>query len=279
MKAKPDPQKAFRIPSLKELPSRQTPLKPSAPPLPEFTPTREGALPTLGPEKGAAPAPPPERGFHQLQGRLKRTQDQLEDLRRKLQKAERALREAVRERDKAKQEASLWRKEAAGAEGLREEVAALRKALEEARRQTEALQEEVKRLKGEREALLEKTRGAARWERAEALREKLPEPFPLEAFFQMLFIPYPELGASPEARLLALAEGYRALLRQEEHPLLSATNRDLLSGEPEGIVILGVERLLLDLAESPLPRWLRTHAWLAEARLIREKLSSPREEE
>ena len=44
------------------------------------------------------------------------------------------------------------------------------------------------------------------------------------------------------------------------------------------IVLLGVERLLLDLAESPLPRWLKTHAWLAEAFLTREKLSSPREE-
>lgn len=279
MKGKVDPSKVFRIPSLKELPLRETPLGPSTPPLPEFTPTGEGTLPALDTN---APTPPPEKSPLRLQGELKRTRDQLEKLKVKLNKAETARAEAVRERDRVREEAALLRKKW---EELATSYAALEQALEAMKQRMEALQRELERckreegeveaLKREREELLAR---AARWERAERLREPLPEPFPQEAFFRVLFIPYPELGATPEARLLALAEGYRALLRQEEHPMLSLTNRDLLATEPEGIVLLGVERLLLDLAEGPLPRWLRAHAWLAEANLTRTRLVSSREE-
>lgn len=281
MKGNVDPSKAFRIPSLEELPPRETPLRPTTPPLPEFTPTGEGALPALDPKAKATPTPPPERSLLSLQGELKRTRDQLEKLKVKLAQAEKARAEAVKERDKARQEAAVLRKQV---EALTASHTAMERALEEAQKRLDALlgelealkreQGEVEALRKEKEALLAR---AARWERAERLRERLPEPFPLEAFFRALFVPYPDLGATPEARLLALAEGYRALLQGKEHPILSLTNWALLSGEPEGIVLLGVERLLLDLAESPLPRWLKTHAWLAEAFLTREKLSSPRE--
>lgn len=280
MKGKMDPSKAFRIPSLEELPPRETPLRPTTPPLPEFTPTGEGALPALDPK--ATPAPPPERGPLSLQGELKRTRDQLEKLKVKLAQAEKARAEAVKERDKALQERAALRKQV---EALTASHAAMRQALEKAQEDLKILQEELETLKKEKGELetLRKERDeyfarAARWEKAETLRERLQEPFPLEAFFRMLFVPYSELGPGPEARLLALIEGYRALLQGKEHPMLSRTNRELLSGEPEGIVLLGVERLLLDLAESPLPRWLKTHAWLAESFLTREKLSSPREE-
>lgn len=230
----------------------------------------------------AAPTPPPERGPLSLQGELKRTRDQLEKLKVKLAQAEKARAEAVKERDKARQEAAVLRKQV---EALTASHAALKQALEKAQEDLKILQEELETLKKEKGELetLRKERDeyftrAARWEKAETLRERLQEPFPLEAFFRMLFVPYSELGPGPEVRLLALIEGYRALLQGKEHPMLSRTNRELLSGEPEGIVLLGVERLLLDLAESPLPRWLKTHAWLAEAFLTREKLSSPREE-
>lgn len=109
MKGKMDPSKAFRIPSLEELPPRETPLRPTTPPLPEFTPTGEGALPALDPK--ATPAPPPERGPLSLQGELKRTRDQLEKLKVKLAQAEKARAEAVKERDKALQERAALRKQ------------------------------------------------------------------------------------------------------------------------------------------------------------------------
>lgn len=176
----------------------------------------------------------------------------------------------------------------ARASALEEERDRLRRektALEEAKKPVEEAlrlkEEELRRLQG-RLAELEEALDAARerlkaWEAAEALGQRLPEPFPQEALFQVLVFDYPNLGIKPQDRLIGLMEGYRALLRGEDHPALEATNRAFLKGEPEGIVVLGVELLLRDLASFPLHRWLRTHAMAVEAFLVPERTPpSPR---
>ena len=164
---------------------------------------------------------------------------------------------------------------------LRREKAALEEAqgpLKEGLRQKEgelaALQGRLTELEGALEAARKRLEA---WEAVEALGQRLPEPFPQEALFRVLVLDYPSLGTQPQDRLIGLMEGYRALLRGEDHPALEATNRAFLKGAPEGIVVLGVELLLRDLASFPLPRWLRTHAMAVEAFLAPGRTpSSPR---
>lgn len=277
----------FRVPSLGELPERSGGCRPEDLPRPVFTPTPEGDLPLLGEgsQQEDSENPKEERQVWRLKQRLQKKHAELEDLRRRLARLEREWQVALRAKGKAEMEASRLRKDYAA---LEEELAQLRKQWEEAqaqlnlllplREENKTLREEVVRL-GEKVASLQKEakRGEA-WARAQAFQEALPAPFPLEVFSRVLFLDYRALGTTPEERLLALAEGYKALLAGHDHPALQASTRELIQGDPEGIALVGLERLLLDLANSPLLRWLRTHAWLLEARLRGGGLHSPREE-
>ncbi len=188
----------------------------------------------------------------------------LEDLRQNLAQLEARASALEEERDR------LWREKAALEEAQRPLEEALRLKEEELRR----LQCRLAELEEALEAAQKRLEAS---EAVEALGQRLPEPFPQEALFQVLVLDYPNLGTKPRDRLIGLMEGYRALLRGEDHPALEATNRAFLKGEPEGIVVLGVELLLRDLASFPLHRWLRTHAMAVEAFLVPERTTpSPR---
>ncbi|MEJ5337836.1 MAG: hypothetical protein WHT26_11170 [Thermus sp.] len=230
-----------------------------------------------------------------------------EGLRRDLAKVEKQKEEALRERDRAREEAALLRKrlqeleeEKGGweqkASEFREVLQRSRGELEEAKREmeslrarlAEALNLESERARWEEEkARLEEALGRERalWEGAEARLKALegaplPSPLPQEALFRVLVLDYPALGEAPVERLKALLEGYRAFLKGEDHPALAHSNARFLSGNPEGILLLGLEQLLQDLGRLPLERWLRTHAFRLEALLAPQELPpSPRLEE
>ncbi|WP_245606081.1 hypothetical protein [Thermus amyloliquefaciens] len=113
--------------------------------------------------------------------------------------------------------------------------------------------------------------------RLSSFKETLPEPFPQEALLRVLVLEYPSFGGKAEERVMALIEGYQALLKGEDHPALRHSNREFLRGEAEGIVLVGLEKLLEDLVNLPLARWLRVHAFRLEALLQEgQRLSSPR---
>ncbi|RTG92250.1 hypothetical protein CSW38_11175 [Thermus scotoductus] len=268
----------------------------SPPPLPKGPPGKGvGAPPRPSEEGGLGPASAeqePLRKLRECERKFQRKAKEVEKLEVKLQRAQKAVQEAERDRGRALEEAAHWRKEASrfaaerdrlGAEmarvqeayaKLRADWAELEKEVEVYKRSIDALEARLRELEGvaEQKAHLE-----AELARLRNFKEALPEPFPQEALLRVLVLDYPGLGNRPEERVLALIEGYRALLKGEDHPALRHSNRELLAGEPEGMVLLGLERLLLDLASLPLSRWLRTHAFRLEAWLqAGEQPSSPR---
>lgn len=228
------------------------------------------------------------RRLRESEKRLQKKADEAEKLRAKLAKEEKARQEAVSARGRAEQEAALLRKDlsrvAEERERLSAELAKVREESTKLQTEKEALEGRVEGYKkrvDELEARVRELEGVvARKEPLEArlknFEEALPEPFPQEVLLRVLVLDYPGLGGRAEERVTALIEGYRAFLKGEDHPALFHSNRDLLVGEPEGVVLVGLERLLLDLASLPLARWLRTHAFRLEALLGRQALSSPR---
>ncbi|GAA6756158.1 hypothetical protein Thermus77420_16340 [Thermus thalpophilus] len=275
----------FRILSLAEIPERPWDGRPKEAPKPEYAPSPEGDLPRGEAPAGHGSGPGPSPADRHLAQKLEKERHARQALERKVQRLEQELQKARADEGRRAQEAAHHRKRAEAAE-------ARVKALEEEVRKRAALEEEMARLREElaacREKLtaLEKEKAALEglreraeaYARLEAFKGSLPEPFPVEAFTRVLFVDYGAMAATPEERVLALVELYRALLEGRDHPAFAHTNRGLLRQAPEGVVLLGLERLLLDLADSPLRRWLRTHAWQVEAALTREGLKSPREE-
>jgi DNA repair exonuclease SbcCD ATPase subunit len=227
------------------------------------------------------------RKLREYEQRFQKKAHEVEKLKVKLQKAEKARLEAESAKGKALEEAAHLRKALAERErllservGLEEKVAELLSAKAALEKRLKEQEEELRRLKESlpaREALSEENaRLRERLSRMEGFREALPEPFPQEALLRVLVLDYPRLAREPRERLLALLEGYQAFLQGKDHPALAHSNRDFLEKEAEGVVLLGLERLLLDLASLPLARWLRAHAFRLEAWLFPEEPSSPR---
>ncbi|WP_053043518.1 hypothetical protein [Thermus filiformis] len=265
--------------------------------------TEEAAPAHPGPDPVGKPLPPGQdrggsretedlsRKLRECEQRFQKKAHEVGKLKVKLQKAEKARLEAESAKGRTLEEAAHLRKalgktlaeqerllsERAGLEKKVSELLSAKAALEKRLKEQE---EELKRLKESlpaREALSEENaRLRERLSRLEGFRDALPEPFPQEALLRVLVLDYPRLAREPRERLLALLEGYQAFLRKEDHPALAHSNRDLLEGEAEGVVLLGLERLLLDLASLPLARWLRAHAFRLEAWLFPKGPSSPR---
>lgn len=257
--------------------------------------TQETAAPAVGPRPpSAGPAADDQdlwRRLRESEKRFQKKADEAEKLRAKLAKEEKARQEAESARGRAEQEAARLRKElsrvAEERERLSAELAKVREESTKLQTEKEALEGRVeghKKRVDELEARVRELEGVvarkepleAQLARLKSFKEALPEPFPQEVLLRVLVLDYPGLGGRAEERVTALIEGYRAFLKGEDHPALSHSNRDLLVGEPEGVVLVGLERLLLDLASLPLARWLRTHAFRLEALLGGQALSSPR---
>lgn len=134
----------------------------------------------------------------------------------------------------------------------------------------------AERLRGELKELHERTR---RLERQGAYRVPLPH----QLLEQALVIDYPNLSTTPVERLIGLLELYRALLEERPHPLLqSHTNwSDFQSRSPVGILLLGLEQMLLDGVSVPLTRYLKMSVFSTETLLysLTHRLASPRLEE
>ncbi|MER3481005.1 MAG: hypothetical protein C4327_11160 [Meiothermus sp.] len=232
--------------------------------------TPEAAASTVEPTPpSAGPAADDQdlwRRLRESEQKFRKKADEAEKLRAKLAKEEKARQEAESARGRAEQEAALLRKELSraleGKKHLGAELARLQAA-------NGALEERVKELEST-------TRAEPLEARLQDFKDALPAPFPPEVLLRVLVLDYPGLGGGAEERVMALIEGYRAFLKGEDHPALFHSNRDLLVGQPEGVVLVGLERLLLDLASLPLARWLRTHAFRLEALLGGQALSSPR---
>ncbi len=227
--------------------------------------------------------PEARRRLRECQERLKKKDHQLQDLTRRLQGETSARQKAERERDLARQEQAGLRRhlddlkaelsrlqqelvqqkaETARVQGSLED--ALRKqerlleALSDAEKRAVELQARVERLEAELE---EKEDLLGRYSWIQAHAEKLPEPFPAEALLRVLVLDYPHFANQPQDRLLALVEGYRSLKKGEVHAVFREhSNLELLGDTREGLVLLGVEVFLEDLARLPLDRWLRTYA-------------------
>jgi len=228
-------------------------------------------------------ASPLLRELRECQKRFGRKADEAEKLRVGLKKAQDALRKAQLDKSKALEEAAHLRKALAQLAEERDRLSAelvkLREESQSLRAAKASLEEQARRHKAQLDALeaqvreledlaKQKEQLEAQLLRLNACKEALPEPFPPEALLRVLVLNYPSLGGEPARRVGSLIEGYQALLAGKNHPALYHSNLELLSGEPEGVVLLGLERLLLDLASLPVARWLRAHAFLLESKLL-----------
>lgn len=288
-------------PNFKEMLAAPSPDKQSAKNPPQATtageavevePKPPSAQPDGGAHKPAAHDQDLLRRLRESEKKLQKKADEAEKLRAKLQKEQKAVQEAQSARGRAEQEAARLRKDLSRVAEERDRLSAeLAKVREEStklqtekgalggqveghKKRVDELEARVRELEGlaEQKAHLE-----AQLARLSSFKETLPEPFPQEALLRVLVLDYPSLGDKAEERVIALIEGYQALLKGEDHPTLRHSNRELLVGEPEGMVLVGLEKLLLDLASLPLARWLRTHAFRLEALLQEgQQLSSPR---
>lgn len=94
-----------------------------------------------------------------------------------------------------------------------------------------------------------------------------------------LVIDYEALGTEPKERLTLLLDLYEASLDKRPHAALDKTNwHGLVRGEYKGILLLGLETLLLDAVQLPLRRFLAMQSFSREALLhsLFRKLESPR---
>jgi len=224
------------------------------------------------------------------QKRLKKAGDEKNRLLSKVQKLEKERKQALRELTQAQQQAASFRN------GLAETEAKLQSATgkisqllaAKERLEREKLSVESERTKATKE-LAEVKRELSRlraekesWEpliKAKALAEMVrPYPLPLEALFRVLVLDYFALGTNPSERVEVLLEIYEALLHEQTHPRLKEVSNALaLEGEPEGIVLLGTEHLLEDLANLPIRKWLRLRGFKIESWLLQQNpLRSPR---
>ena len=93
-------------------------------------------------------------------------------------------------------------------------------------------------------------------------------PFEPQELEGVWVIPYGELADEARERLWLLIGMYEAALRGEEHPGLAKTNWQGLRGRPKGLLLLGTDRLLDDMARLPLRRWLEASLFAREAYLF-----------
>lgn len=258
----------------------------------EVAPKPPSVRPDGGAQKPAASDRDLLRRLRESEKKLQKKADEAEKLRARLQKAQKAIQEAQSARGRAEQEAAYLRKDlsrvAEERDRLSAEIAKVREESAKLKAEKGVLEEQVKGHKkrvDELEARVRELEGLAvqkehleaQLARLSSFKETLPEPFPQEALLRVLVLDYPSLADKAEERVMTLIEGYRAFLKGEDHPALRHSNRQLLVGEPEGMVLVGLEKLLLDLASLPLARWLRTHAFRLEALLQEgQQLSSPR---
>lgn len=93
-------------------------------------------------------------------------------------------------------------------------------------------------------------------------------------------VDYEALSEDPTARFVALIDLYSAFLHRQPTPLLEKhTNWTTLdNGVAEGILLLGLERLLCDAVELPIRRFLQTKSFERETllRALVMKVKSPR---
>ncbi len=104
-------------------------------------------------------------------------------------------------------------------------------------------------------------------------------PLDAETLQDALILDYETLGDDPRQRFTALLDLYEAALRQEPHPLLEEkTNWGALCGEFQGILLLGLEPLLLDALRLPIRRYLKMSSFSKEAllRSLAVHIESPR---
>ncbi|PZA07723.1 hypothetical protein EWH23_06220 [Meiothermus sp. PNK-Is4] len=251
----------------------------------EVKPKPPSAQPDEGAQKPAAHDRDLLHRLRESQKKLQKKADEAEKLRAKLQKEQRAVQEAQSAKGRALEEAAHLRKDLSRVAEERDRLSAELAKVEADKEALEGQLEGYKKRVDELEARVRELEGiAVQKEHLEAqlaglssFKETLPEPFPQEALLRVLVLDYPNLGDKAEERVIALIEGYWAFLKGEDHPALRHSNRELLVGEPEGMVLVGLEKLLLDLASLPLARWLRTHAFRLEALLQEgQRPSSPR---
>lgn len=284
--------KEMPLPVLDRSSAKSSPPKTAADKATQVEPEPPSTQPDEGVHKPAANDQDLLRKLRECERKLQKKADEAEKLRAMLQKAQKAVQETQSARGRAEQEAARLRKDLSRVAEERDRLnAELAKVREESaklqadkgalegqakghKKRVDELEARVRELEGlaEQKAHLE-----AQLARLSSFKETLPEPFPQEALLGVLVLDYPSLGDKAEERVIALIEGYQALLKGEDHPTLRHSNRELLVGEPEGMVLVGLEKLLLDLASLPLARWLRTHAFRLEALLQEgQRPSSPR---
>lgn len=101
---------------------------------------------------------------------------------------------------------------------------------------------------------------------------------PDEAFAEALVLDYTALADNPRERLMALWEGYQLFLEGQSPPMWEGAADGLEMTEPGGILLLGLEHMLLDGINTPLLRYLQMATFRSEAILQRlvKNLESPR---
>jgi hypothetical protein len=110
--------------------------------------------------------------------------------------------------------------------------------------------------------------------------EQHQHPFQHALLQQALVIDYQRLSHDPIQRLKILFQAYRAFLegRNDHEALQRASNIAALSGEPQGVLVLGLERMLEDGANTALEGLLDLRVMRQESvlRQLVGKLESPR---
>ena len=251
----------------------------------------------------AMPAAPDATEVERLQGRIGELEDRIQRL--KKEKRRLAREHEAQEKDRAAQaraalkdleaERDAWRQQAERHQEALRQAEQIRAELE---RRLQDLQEAAARRLREAQELREQYRKCAR--RAEDLQrenERLQDELEQaraalqtaqvtlsgEALERAWIIPYEELGGTSRERLIHLIEVYQAALDRRPNPLLhERTNWAAFSAtEPEGVLLLGAERLLWDLACLPIARLLRSEILTKEALFyaLTHQYLSPRLEE
>lgn len=115
-----------------------------------------------------------------------------------------------------------------------------------------------------------------------SLKRKLrnqPAAFDAKVLATSLVVDYEALGTEPQERLSLLLDLYEAALDKRAHEGLDKTNwHSLDQGNFKGILLLGLETLLLDAVQLPLRRFLKMQSFSREALLhaLFRKIESPR---
>jgi len=223
----------------------------------------------------SAGAPEPMRGSAALGARLKRLVAELEQVKAALRTCEAREREARTELEEVERRREEFEQRLLSLEGeLRErerKIAARDLRIGELEERMARLQSQLKgceeRARPE-EAPPEPQGVAGEAEASPGLKSGPPMPFDPHDLEGVWVIPYGELAGEARDRLRRLIGLYEAALRGEEHPDLARTNWPSLGGRPRGLLLLGTDRLLDDMARLPLLRWIEASLFTREAYLF-----------